>query len=95
MAPTTAAKHVCNHCVVAYNIETFMDVAEFKRTMDEWLVMLKTTKPAPGYDRVLYPACRKPNVRRNISPRVSLCIMKSWNGCVKPALNCTPPATSE
>ncbi|MGA9697064.1 MAG: Ldh family oxidoreductase [Dehalococcoidales bacterium] len=48
-------KHVCNHCVVAYNIETFMDVAEFKRTMDEWLVMLKTTKPAPGHDRVLYP----------------------------------------
>ena len=48
-------KHVCNHCVVAYNIETFMDVTEFKQTMDEWLVMLKSTKPAPGYDRVLYP----------------------------------------
>jgi LDH2 family malate/lactate/ureidoglycolate dehydrogenase len=48
-------KHVCNHCVVAYNIETFMDIAQFKRTMDEWLLMLKSTKPAPGYDRVLYP----------------------------------------
>ena len=45
----------CNHCVVAYNIETFMDTAQFKQTMDEWLRMLKSTKPAPGHDRVLYP----------------------------------------
>jgi len=44
-----------NHCVIAYNIETFMDTAQFKRTMDEWLGMLKSTKPASGYDRVLYP----------------------------------------
>ena len=44
-----------NHCVVAYNIEAFMDTAQFKRTMDEWLYMLKSTKPAPGHDRVLYP----------------------------------------
>jgi len=43
------------HCVAAYNIESFMDTAEFKRTMDEWLKLLRTTKPAPGYDRVLYP----------------------------------------
>jgi LDH2 family malate/lactate/ureidoglycolate dehydrogenase len=48
-------KHVCNHCVVAYNIEAFMDTKQFKQTMDEWLVMLKSTKPAPGHDRVLYP----------------------------------------
>ena len=45
----------CNHCVIAYNIETFMDTNEFKRTMDEWIQMLKSTKPAPGHDRVLYP----------------------------------------
>lgn len=44
-----------NHCVAAYNIEAFMDTAQFKRTMDEWLQMLKSTKPAPGHDRVLYP----------------------------------------
>lgn len=48
-------KHVCNHCVIAYNIETFMDTAQFKQTMDKWLQMLKSTKPAPGHDRVLYP----------------------------------------
>jgi LDH2 family malate/lactate/ureidoglycolate dehydrogenase len=43
------------HCVAAYSIEAFMDTAEFKRTMDEWLQTLKSTKPAPGHDRVLYP----------------------------------------
>jgi LDH2 family malate/lactate/ureidoglycolate dehydrogenase len=43
------------HCVAAYNIESFMDTAEFKKTMDEWLQVLKSTKPAPGHDRVLYP----------------------------------------
>lgn len=43
------------HYVAAYSVEAFMDVAEFKRTMDEWLRMLRTTKPAPGHERVLYP----------------------------------------
>jgi L-2-hydroxycarboxylate dehydrogenase (NAD+) len=43
-----------NHSVAAYNIASFMDVAEFKRTMDEYLQMLKSTKPAEGHDRVLY-----------------------------------------
>ena len=50
-----AGPYNCNHFVAAYNIETFMDTAQFKRTMDEWLRMLKSTKPAPGHDRVLYP----------------------------------------
>jgi L-2-hydroxycarboxylate dehydrogenase (NAD+) len=44
-----------NHMVAAYSIEAFMDTAEFKKTMDEWLQMLKATKPAAGHDRVLYP----------------------------------------
>lgn len=48
-------KHICNHCVVAYNIESFMDTNEFKQTMDEWIRILKATKPAKGHDRVLYP----------------------------------------
>ena len=43
------------HMVAAYNIESFMDTKEFKHTMDEWLKVLRTTKPAPGCDRVLYP----------------------------------------
>jgi L-2-hydroxycarboxylate dehydrogenase (NAD+) len=44
-----------NHMVAAYSIEAFMDTAEFKATMDEWLIMLKTTIPAAGHDRVFYP----------------------------------------
>lgn len=44
-----------NHCVAAYDIEAFMDTQQFKQTMDEWLQMLKSTRPAPGHYRVLYP----------------------------------------
>jgi len=44
-----------NHCVAAYDIEVFMDTEQFKQTMDEWLQMLKSTRPAEGHDRVLYP----------------------------------------
>ena len=44
-----------NHYVAAYDIEAFMDAAEFKSTMDEWLYTLRTTRPAPGHDRVVYP----------------------------------------
>ena len=43
------------HSVAAYRIDAFMDVGDFKRTMDEWLRMLKSTRPAKGHDRVLYP----------------------------------------
>ena len=43
------------HYVAAYSIEAFMDTAQFKRTMDEWLQLLRTTAPAKGHDRVLYP----------------------------------------
>ena len=43
------------HCVAAYSIEAFMDTGQFKRTMDEWLRMLTSTRPSEGHDRVLYP----------------------------------------
>ncbi len=41
------------HYVAAYSIEAFTDVEEFKEMMDDWLRMMKTTRPAPGHDRVL------------------------------------------
>jgi len=41
------------HYVAAYSIEAFTDVDSFKEQMDEWLRMMKSTKPAPGHDRVL------------------------------------------
>lgn len=43
------------HYVAAYSVEAFMDTAEFKRTMDEWIGVLEATKPAKGHDRVVYP----------------------------------------
>ena len=39
----------------AYNIEAFTDLERFKDAMDQMLETLRTTKPAPGHDRVLYP----------------------------------------
>jgi|TARA_B100001146_G_scaffold143007_1_gene125468 LDH2 family malate/lactate/ureidoglycolate dehydrogenase len=41
------------HMVAAYSIDAFTDVEPFKAEMDEWLQMMKSTKPAPGHDRVL------------------------------------------
>jgi LDH2 family malate/lactate/ureidoglycolate dehydrogenase len=41
------------HYVAAYSIEAFTDVGKFKDDMDEWLRMMKATKPAPGHERVL------------------------------------------
>jgi LDH2 family malate/lactate/ureidoglycolate dehydrogenase len=41
------------HYVAAYSVEAFTDVDSFKEMMDEWLRMMKSTKPAPGHDRVL------------------------------------------
>ena len=41
------------HYVAAYSIDAFTDVGSFKEEMDEWLIMMKTTQPAPGHDRVL------------------------------------------
>ncbi len=39
----------------AYNIAAFTDVGLFKDNMDQMLRTLRTTKPAPGHSRVLYP----------------------------------------
>ncbi len=44
------AHHFC-----AYNIAAFTDLEAFKDNMDRTLKTLRTTKPAPGHDRVLYP----------------------------------------
>ena len=50
-----ANRGVFGHFVAAYSVEAFMDTGEFKSTMDEWLRLLASTKPAPGHDRVVYP----------------------------------------
>ena len=43
-----------NH-FAAYDIAAFTDVDTFKDNMDDMLRTLRTTRPAPGHDRVLYP----------------------------------------
>ncbi len=40
---------------MAYRIEAFTDVDEFKANMDQLLRGLAETPPAPGHDRVIYP----------------------------------------
>ena len=42
------------HFFSAFNIDAFTDVDEFKDTMDDTLKTLRTTRPAPGHERVLY-----------------------------------------
>jgi LDH2 family malate/lactate/ureidoglycolate dehydrogenase len=42
------------HFVAAYNIASFVPIDEFKKNMDGMLRTLRTTKPAPGHERVLY-----------------------------------------
>lgn len=39
----------------AYNISAFTEVEQFKTTMDQMLEKLRTTEPAQGHERVLYP----------------------------------------
>jgi LDH2 family malate/lactate/ureidoglycolate dehydrogenase len=43
------------HYFAAYNIPAFVDLDWFKDTMDQMLYTLRTTKPAQGHERVLYP----------------------------------------
>lgn len=43
-----------NHFLAAYAVDAFIDVAEFKRGMDEYLRSLRNLKPVPGRERVVY-----------------------------------------
>ncbi|MDA1278560.1 MAG: Ldh family oxidoreductase [Chloroflexi bacterium] len=53
--------------VMAFNIDSFLDVDDFKADMDRLLEKLANTKPAPGHDRVLYaglPEYEETEIRR-------------------------------
>jgi L-2-hydroxycarboxylate dehydrogenase (NAD+) len=43
------------HHFAAYDIEAFTDLEEYKDQMDAMLTKLRTTPPAPGHERVIYP----------------------------------------
>jgi len=49
--PSSGSKNL----FAAYNIAAFTDVEQFKTTLDDMLETLRTTEPAQGHDRVLYP----------------------------------------
>jgi LDH2 family malate/lactate/ureidoglycolate dehydrogenase len=53
-----------NH-FAAYDIEAFTDLEQFKDTMDQMLGALRTAKPAPGHERVLYPGLSEAEELRN------------------------------
>ena len=55
------------HMVAAYSIDAFIDVPEFKETMDDFLRTLKATPPAPGHERVLVPG--QPEAEEEIERR--------------------------
>ena len=42
------------HMVAAYNIDAFTELDDFKNLMDDFLITLKDTPPAPGHERVYY-----------------------------------------
>tara|TARA_B100000745_G_scaffold152280_1_gene99623 strand:+ start:224 stop:1324 length:1101 start_codon:yes stop_codon:yes gene_type:complete len=43
------------HYFAAYDIDSFSDLKTFKKNMDDFLIGLKNTPPAPGHERVIYP----------------------------------------
>jgi LDH2 family malate/lactate/ureidoglycolate dehydrogenase len=46
---------LARHHFAAYNIAAFGDIDTFKESMDRMLKLLRSTPPAPGYERVVYP----------------------------------------
>jgi L-2-hydroxycarboxylate dehydrogenase (NAD+) len=46
---------LARHHFAAYNIAAFGEVDAFKETMDRMLQLLRSTPPAPGHERVVYP----------------------------------------
>lgn len=53
--PMLAIKSGSKCYFAAYNISAFTDVEQFKMTMDQMLETIRTTEPAKGHERVLYP----------------------------------------
>ena len=52
MPPNTYGE--MGHFVQAIKIDGFIDADKFKKDMDEYMVSLTSSKPAPGHDSVTY-----------------------------------------
>ena len=64
------------HYVAAYSIDAFTDVDSFKEMMDEWLRMLKSTKPAPATTGSWWPGNLRPKWKRCAALRAFHCITR-------------------
>ena len=53
--PSMVEEEGPGHHFAAYDIAAFTDLDGFKDTMDRMLQALRSTPPAPGHERVLYP----------------------------------------
>ncbi len=53
--PTRSVGKGIGHFFGAMEIDGFMDVNEFKQRIDEWVSVMRNTKPAPGQERVYIP----------------------------------------
>lgn len=65
--PGFIAERSYSQFVMAFKIDSFVDVGDFKADMDRLLEKLANTKPAPGHDRVMYaglPEHEETEIRR-------------------------------
>ncbi|HNP06864.1 MAG TPA: Ldh family oxidoreductase [Cyclobacteriaceae bacterium] len=53
--PTRSVGKGIGHFFGAMEIDGFMDVIEFKKRIDEWISVMRNTKPAKGIEAVLIP----------------------------------------
>jgi LDH2 family malate/lactate/ureidoglycolate dehydrogenase len=53
--PTRSVGKGIGHAFGALRIDGFIDPAEFRRQMDDWIRTLRATRPAPGTPGVLIP----------------------------------------
>ena len=51
--------------MIAYDIDAFTDLDLFKMDMDIYLAKLRTTTPAPGHNRVMYPGLNAHEVEQD------------------------------
>ena len=54
MGPAPVLHHEGSDMFAAYSIDAFTDVKKFKKDMDQLLSKIINSKPASGYDRVVY-----------------------------------------
>ena len=57
------------HHFTVYNIEAFGDLDEFMSDVDQYLSKIKNSKPAPGFDAVMYAGLPENNEEKERSSK--------------------------